>query len=111
MFLYQVTTINGEKVAKGQYNVICIYCSGEWPSKLRLLEHHHRGYINSPFYPNSTKCIQLHVYPNFKSPQDNKMLKKMLVYGKGSMDLPLKTQHEVDQKRDQIIMVGHKAIK
>ncbi len=39
------------------------------------------------------------------------MLKKMLAYGKGSMDLPLKTQHEVDQKQDQIIPVGHKAIK
>jgi hypothetical protein len=39
------------------------------------------------------------------------MLKKMLAYGKGSMDLPLKTQLKVDQKQDQIIPVGHKAIK
>jgi hypothetical protein len=38
------------------------------------------------------------------------MLKKMLAYGKGSMDLPLKTQHEVDQKQDQIIPVGHKVV-
>ncbi len=27
------------------------------------------------------------------------------------MDLPLKTQLEVDQKHDQIILVGHKVIK
>jgi hypothetical protein len=39
------------------------------------------------------------------------MLKKMLAYGKGTMDLPLKTQHEIDQKQDQIIPIGHKAIK
>ncbi len=39
------------------------------------------------------------------------MLKKMLAYGKGSMDLPLKTQLEVDQKQDQIISIGHKTVK
>jgi len=39
------------------------------------------------------------------------MLKQMLANGKGSMDLPLKTQLEVYQGHDQIILVGHKAIK
>jgi hypothetical protein len=35
----------------------------------------------------------------------------MLVDGKGSMDLPLKTQLEVDQEQDQIIPIGHKEVK
>jgi hypothetical protein len=35
----------------------------------------------------------------------------MLKYGKGSMDFPLNTQLEIDQKQDQIILIGHKAIK
>jgi hypothetical protein len=39
------------------------------------------------------------------------MLKYILVNDKGSMDLPLKTQLEVDQEQDQIILVGHKAVK
>jgi hypothetical protein len=39
------------------------------------------------------------------------MLKQMLGDDKGSMDLPLKTQLEVDQEQDQIILVGHKAVK
>jgi hypothetical protein len=39
------------------------------------------------------------------------MLKQMLANGKGSMDLPLKTQLKVYQGHDQIILVGHKAIK
>jgi len=68
MFLYQITITNVEKVAKGRYNVIYIY-------KLQLSEHHHKGYINSPFYPDLAKCIQLLVHPNFKSLQESKMLK------------------------------------
>jgi hypothetical protein len=39
------------------------------------------------------------------------MLKQTLVDSKGNMDLPLKTQLEVDQEQDQIIPIGHKAIK
>ncbi len=36
------------------------------------------------------------------------MVKHMLANGKGSMDLPLKIQLNVDQEQDQIISVGHK---
>ncbi len=96
---------------KGWYDVICIYYSGEWPNKLQLLEHCHRGYINSPFYLDLAKHVQLFVYLNFKSPQENKMLNQMSANNKGSMDLPLKTQLEVDQEQDEIILVGHKAVK
>jgi hypothetical protein len=39
------------------------------------------------------------------------MLKHMLVDDKISMDLPLKTQLKVDQEQDQIIPIGHKAVK
>jgi hypothetical protein len=54
--------------------------------------------MNALFYPNSTKHVQLPIYLNFKSPQENKKLKQMLVDHKASIDLPLNTQVEVDQE-------------
>jgi hypothetical protein len=39
------------------------------------------------------------------------MLKQMLADDKGSMDMLLKTQLEVDQEQEQIILVGHKVVK
>ncbi len=110
LFLYQIVAINAKKLAKGQYNAIYIYYGGEWPNKFQLSKHRHKGYINSPFYFNSTKHVQLPVYLNFKSPWESKMLKHMLADGKGNMDLPLKTQLNVDQEQDQIISVGHKVV-
>ncbi len=53
----QVTPIDAEKVVKWLCNMVCIYCSGEWPNKLKLLEHQHRGYMNAPFYLDSTKHV------------------------------------------------------
>jgi hypothetical protein len=111
LFLYEIIATNAKKLAKGRYNAICIYYGGEWPNKFQLSKHHHKGCINSPFYLDSTKHVQLPVYPNFKAPWESKMLKQMLVDGKGSMDLPLKTQLGVDQEHDQIISVGHKVVK
>jgi hypothetical protein len=69
-----------------------ICCSGDLSITCsRLSKHHHKGYIKLSFYPNLAKRVQLPNYPNFKSPQESKMLKQMLANGKGSMDLPLKT--------------------
>lgn len=39
------------------------------------------------------------------------MLKQMLADGKGNMDLPLKTQLQVDQEQDQIIPIDCKVVK
>jgi hypothetical protein len=68
----QVTPTDAEKVVKRQCNVVCIYYSGEWPNKLRLSKHQHRGYMNVLFYIDSTKHVQLPVYFNFKSPRRTK---------------------------------------
>jgi hypothetical protein len=64
---WQVTPTDAEKITKGRQDVVYIYCGGEWPNKLRLSEHWHKGCINALFYPDSIKSVQLPVYPNFKS--------------------------------------------
>jgi len=76
--------------------MVCIYYGGEWPNKLRLFEHQHQGYMNAPFYLDSTKRVQLPIYPNFKSPHNSKKLKQMLANCKAITDLPLNTQLKVD---------------
>jgi hypothetical protein len=78
--------------------MVCIYYGGEWPNKLRLSEHRHRGYMNAPFYLDSAKHVQLPIYLNFKSPHESKKLKQMLANHKAYTNLPLNTQLEVDQE-------------
>jgi len=67
--------------------------------------------MNAPFYPDSTKRVQLPIYPNFKSPKENKKLKQMLADRKVIIYLLLNTQLKVDQKQNQNIPTSHKLIK
>jgi len=73
--LCEVTPTNSEKVAKAQQDVVYIYYGGEWPSKLKISKHWHKGCKNAPFYPYSSKQVRLLVYPNFKSVEETKKLK------------------------------------
>jgi hypothetical protein len=54
-----------------------------------------QGCDDAPFYPNVSKHVQLHVYPNFKSAQETKKLKHMLVIKKGFSHLPLKCRQRL----------------
>jgi hypothetical protein len=49
-------------------------------NKQRLLEQRHKGYNKTPFYPNSSKGVQLPMYPNFKFAKETKNLKHILIY-------------------------------
>jgi hypothetical protein len=77
---------------KGWQDVVCTYCGGKWPSKLKILEHQHKGCKIAPFYLDSSKQVRLPIYPNFKFVQETNKLKQMLINEKGFSHLPLKTR-------------------
>jgi hypothetical protein len=97
MLACQITPKDNDKTSKGWQDAIYIYCGGKWPNKHRLLEHQHKGYNKTPFYPNSSKHVQLLMYPNFKSIQKPKTLKHVLTNEKSTSHLPIKNQAKIDE--------------
>jgi predicted GIY-YIG superfamily endonuclease len=97
MLACQITPKDNDITLKGWQDVFYIYCGGTWPSKQRLLEHQHKGYNKAPFYPNSSKHVQLSMYPNFKSIQKTKQLKHVLTNEKSTSHLRIKNQAKIDE--------------
>jgi hypothetical protein len=97
----QVTPKDSDKTSKGHQDVFYIYYGGKWPNKQRLSEHRHKVYNKTPFYPNSSKHVQLPVYPNFKYAQETKKLKHMFTNEKSNFHLLIKSQVEIDEEKDQ----------
>ncbi len=79
-------------MSKMWQNVLYIYYGGEWPNKQMLSKHIHKGCNKVTFYQNSSKRVQLLVYPNFKSTQETKKLKHMFVDEKSTFHLSIKSQ-------------------
>jgi hypothetical protein len=53
--------LNGDKDCP---NFKCVYCAGEWSSKLRLSDHRSKGCLDVPIDPRINKPICIPVLPN-----------------------------------------------
>jgi hypothetical protein len=92
MLACQITPKDNDKTSKGWQDILYICYGGKWPSTQRLLKHQHKGYNKAPFYPNSSKHVQLSMYPNFKYVQEAKNLKHVLTNEKSISHLQIKAK-------------------
>jgi hypothetical protein len=89
-----VTSLNGEK---DRPNFQCVYCGGEWSSKLQLFNHRSKGCPNGPIHLGTNKPIFIPMFPNLANAQLLKELKWQIKNNDvSSIQLKLKTQVEVD---------------
>ncbi len=89
-----MTTLNGKK---DRTNFQCVYCGGEWSSKLQLFKHSSIGCPCGPVDPRTNKPISILVFPNSANAQLLKELKWQIQNNDTSfIQLKLGTQVEVE---------------
>ena len=80
----ECTRNRSRDVQKSRDDWLCLYCRGQFPSKLRLTDHRVVGCPCGPVDSNGVKW-DLPVYPNLKNAKQGKDLKEALRQGDGSV--------------------------
>ncbi len=91
-----MTPLNGEKDCP---NFQCVYCGGEWSSKLQLSNHRSKGCMDGTLNSKTNKPISILMFPDLVNAQLSKKLKQHTKNNNASfIQLKLRTQVEVDAK-------------
>jgi hypothetical protein len=75
IFSSRVTPLNGEK---DHLDFQCVYCGGEWSSKILKIDHKSKGCPDGPIDPITNKPISIPVFPNLVNAQLPKRLKQQI---------------------------------
>jgi len=67
-----MTPLNGEKHCP---DFQCVYCGGEWSSKLHLSNHRSKGCADATLDSGTNKPISILMFPNLVNAQLSKKLK------------------------------------
>jgi hypothetical protein len=91
-----LTLLDGNKECP---NFQCVYCWGEWSSKLRLFDHRAKGCSNAPKDLRTNNPISIPVLPNLVNAQLSKELKWHIEKNDASsIWLKTRTQANIDAK-------------
>ncbi len=84
---------------KDHPNFQCIYCGGEWYSKLRLFDRMVKGCEFGPFHLSTKNRIPLFVFLNLHGAQMSKLMKSTMESNNGcALSFKLRMQLKVDAK-------------
>jgi hypothetical protein len=91
-----MTPLNGENDCP---DFQCVYCGGEWSSKLQLSNHRSEGCMDGTLDLGTNKPISVLMFPNLANAQLSKKLKRHIENNDASfIQLKLRTQVKIDAK-------------
>jgi hypothetical protein len=97
----QTTRVPSLQREKDCFDFQCIYCGGEWSSKLRLSNHKVKGCEFVPFHSGMKNQILLPIFPNLRSAQMSKLMKRTMESNNGcALPFKLRTQLEIYAEHD-----------